>query len=216
MHDVFERMGSYGVVPVLVGVEEVSTVLPICDALSEGGLPVIEITLRTALGEEAIRLVAKERPEMLLGAGTVLTLDQADRAVKAGAHFLVSPGLDPALVRFSQEAGIPITPGAITPSEVQTALGLGVEVAKFFPATTMGGPETVQFLGGPFPTMKFVATGGITPANLTSYLALPNMLACGGTWMFGRGVLHTPDYAGITRRSLETVEMVAQCRGATS
>lgn len=212
MHEVLQRIGEYKILPVLVGVEDLSTVLPICDALSAGGLPLLEITLRARLGAEALRLAAAERPGMLLGAGTVLTLDQADCALNAGACFLVSPGLDPALVRFSREAGIPFTPGVCTPTEVQTALGMGVEAAKFFPATTMGGAETLKFMAGPFPSMKFVVTGGISPANLKPYLALPNLLACGGTWMFGPELVRNPNYEEITRRVRDTVAIVVRYR----
>lgn len=215
MHEVLQEIGKHRIVPVLVGVEDLATVLPVCDALIEGGLPLLEITLRTKLGADALRMVAAERPEMLLGAGTVLTPEQATLAVNAGAHFLVSPGLDPALVRVSQETCVPITPGACTPTEVQTALNLGVQTTKFFPATTMGGPETLKFMAGPYPAATFVATGGITPANMEQYLALPNLLACGGTWMFGRDALRNPDCAEILRRTRETVAVAERFREFT-
>ena len=212
MHDVLRKIGEFRVIPILVGVEDLSVVLPICDALSEGGLPLLEITLRTELATEALRLAAAERPGMLLGAGTVITIEQAQRAANAGAHFLVSPGLDSALVAFSHQVGLPITPGVCTPTETQAALGLGLEVVKFFPATTMGGPETLKFLAGPYPTIKFVATGGIGPSNMDDYLALPNLLACGGTWMFVSGPDGGLDCRGITQRARDSVAVAARYR----
>lgn len=214
MNPVLETIGRYRIIPVVVALDRVSTILPLCDALTEGGLPVVEITMRTPDGEEAIRLVTKERPDMIVGAGTVLTLEQARRALNAGAHFLVSPGLDPVLVRFSADTGVPITPGACTPSEVQTALGLGVEVAKFFPATTMGGAGTLKFMHGPYPAMKFIPTGGISRDNMGQYLTLPNVLACGGTWMFGQERIEKPDFARITQLTRETMAAAAGCPAA--
>ena len=207
MHEVLRKIGEYRVVPIVAGLEDLSVLLSICDTLAEGGLPLIEIALRTEVGMEGLRLAARERPNMLLGAGTVLTVRQAECAVEAGAHFLVSPGLDPELVRFSNAAGVPITPGACTPTEVQTALGLGLEAAKFFPAPTMGGTETLRFLAGPFPSMKFVPTGGLGPTNLDRYFALPNVLACGGSWVFGRGNINKPNHDEIGQRVRETVAM---------
>jgi 2-dehydro-3-deoxyphosphogluconate aldolase/(4S)-4-hydroxy-2-oxoglutarate aldolase len=212
MHEVLEKIGDYRVVPIIAGLEDLSVLLSICDTLAEGGLPLIEITLRTAVGMEGLRLAARERPGMLVGAGTVLTIEQAECAVEAGAHFLVSPGLDPELVRFSNAAGIPITPGACTPTEVQTAMGLGVEAAKFFPAPTMGGTETLRFMAGPFPSVKFVPTGGLGPANLEQYFALPNVLACGGSWVFGRGNINRPNHDEIGERVRATVAMAKRHR----
>lgn len=209
MNPVFETIGRYRVIPVVVSLDRLSTILPLCDALAEGGLPIVEITMRTVDGEEAIRLVTKERPDMIVGAGTVLTLEQARRALAAGARFLVSPGLDPVIVQFSNETGVPITPGMITPSEVQTALRLGVEVGKFFPATTMGGAGTLKYMHGPYPAMKFIPTGGISRDNMGQYLTLPNVLACGGTWMFGQERIDKPDFAKITQLTRETLAAAA-------
>ena len=153
MHVVLEEIGKYRIIPVAVGLDRPETVLPLCDALAAGGLPVLEITLRTAEGAQALQLAIAERPDMLIGAGTVLTAGQAEQAIKAGARYLVSPGLDRELVRISQEAGVPILPGVVTPTEVQAALGLGLEAVKFFPASLMGGAKTISFMR-PFPSVN--------------------------------------------------------------
>lgn len=209
MHAILDAIGKYRVVPVAVGFDRPETVLPLCDALAAGGLPVLEITLRTPEGVEALRLAASERPDMLVGAGTVLTAGQAEQAIKAGARYLVSPGLDPTLVHISQESGLPILPGVVTPTEVQAALGLGLEAVKFFPASLMGGAKTVSFMKGPFPSMKFVPTGGVDLASLEPYLRLSNILACGGTWMFGRGNIQAGDFEPVTKSARETMDFVA-------
>lgn len=209
MHATLEALGNYRIVPALAGLDSPEMVLPLCDALAAGGLPVLEITLRTAGGMEALRLAAAERPDILVGAGTVLTSEQAEQAIAAGARYLVSPGLDPVLVRMASDAGLPILPGVVTPTEVQAALGLGLEAVKFFPASVMGGPQMLKALRGPFPAMKFVPTGGVNMDNLEAYLHLDNVLACGGTWMFGRGRVQTSDLEAVSQAARETMDFVA-------
>jgi len=195
---------------VAVGLDRPQTILPLCDALTAGGLPVLEVTLRTAEGLEALRLAARERPDMLIGAGTVLTPRQAEQAIEAGARYLVSPGLDPVLVRMSLDAGLPALPGVVTPTEVQAALGLGLEAVKFFPASLMGGAQTIAAMKGPFPSVKFVPTGGVNFAALESYLRLKNLLACGGTWMFGSGRIQDGHFDSVTKAARETMNLVAK------
>lgn len=210
MHTILETIGRYRIVPAVAGLDRPEMVLPLCDALVSGGLPVLEITLRTAEAMEALRIAVAERPEMLIGAGTVLTYGQAELAVEAGARYLVSPGLDRELVRLSQEAGIPILPGVVTPTEVQAALKLGLEAVKFFPASLMGGAKTISALRGPFPAMKFVPTGGVDLTNLETYLRLGSTLACGGTWMFGRGRVGDGNLEFVAQAVRETMDIVAR------
>lgn len=209
MHATLEALGKYRIVPALAGLDSPEMVLPLCDALASGGLPVLEITLRMAGGMEALRLAAAERPNVLVGAGTVLTAAQAGQAIEAGARYLVSPGLDPVLVRMGLDAGLAVLPGVVTPTEVQAALGLGLEAVKFFPASVMGGPQMLAALRGPFPGMKFVPTGGVNMNNLETYLRLGNVLACGGTWMFGRGKIQPDGFEAIAAAVRETMEFIA-------
>lgn len=184
MNDISTLLRQYRIIPIVVGLEDPRTILPICDILLEEDFPLLEITLRTDASFEALRLAASERPDILLGAGTILTKKQAEQSIEAGAAFLVSPGFDRDLVEYSLTTNTPIIPGTCTPTEVQTAMNLGLEIVKFFPATTMGGTGTLSFMAGPYPSINFVVTGGITLANLESYLSLSNVIACGGTWMF--------------------------------
>ena len=210
MHTILETIGKYRIVPAVAGLECPEMVLPLCDALASGGLPVLEITLRTTEALEALRIAVAECPEMLIGAGTVLTLGQAEQAIEAGARYLVSPGLDAGLVRMSHEAGVPILPGVVTPTEVQAAVGLGLDAVKFFPASLMGGTKMISALRGPFPAMKFVPTGGVDLSNLEAYLQLSNTLACGGTWMFGRGRVGHGNLESVTQTVRTTMDLVAR------
>ncbi|HOC69698.1 MAG TPA: bifunctional 4-hydroxy-2-oxoglutarate aldolase/2-dehydro-3-deoxy-phosphogluconate aldolase [Candidatus Hydrogenedentes bacterium] len=210
MHETLEALGRYRILPAAVGFDGPETVLPLCDALIAGGMPVLEITLRAAGGMEAIRLATSERPGVLVGAGTVLTPKQAEQALAAGARYLVSPGLDPDLVRISQNAGIPILPGVATPTEVQTAIKLGLEAVKFFPASILGGAKAIAALNGPFPGMKFVPTGGVNLETLEPYLLMKTILACGGTWMFGRGLITNGNFDAITWAAQTTMDLVTR------
>lgn len=208
MHPTLEKISDYKIIPAAVGLDRPETVLPLCDALAAGGLPVLEITLRMEGGLEALRLAVAEKPDMLIGAGTVITAEQAEAVIRAGARYVVSPGLDPSLVRLCQDAGLPMLPGVVTPSEVQAGIGLGLDAVKFFPASLMGGAQMIKTLGGPFPAMKFVPTGGVDFASLPEYLKLGNVLACGGTWMFGRGRIQGGNFEEVTRAARETVDFV--------
>jgi 2-dehydro-3-deoxyphosphogluconate aldolase/(4S)-4-hydroxy-2-oxoglutarate aldolase len=184
---VLERIGEYRVVPV-IAIEQVGAALPLADALLAGGLPLAEITFRTAAAAEVLAVLARERPELLLGAGTILTPENARRAVECGARFGVAPGANPAVITAAQEAGLPFMPGVLTPSEIETALALGCRDLKFFPAEAAGGVAMLKALTAPYAHtgVRFVPTGGVSRDNVASYLALPQVLAVGGTWLATR------------------------------
>src|SRR5699024_5526617 len=179
--ELLEQLGAARLVPVVV-LDDASSADPLAQALVAGGLPVAEVTFRTAAAPEAIRAMAA-RGDMLVGAGTVLTPEQVDAAVDAGARYIVSPGFHAPVVQRAQERGVLHLPGAVTASEVQAALAAGLDVVKFFPAETSGGAKAIKALAAPFGGLRFVPTGGIGPANLPEYLDLPSVLAVGGSWM---------------------------------
>jgi len=180
--DVLHVVKELGVVPV-IRLDRAEDAVPVCSALAKGGLPIAEITFRTDAAAESIRRVANELPEVLPGAGTVVTVAQAEAALDAGAKFIVSPGISEKVVTFCQKAGVPIIPGCATPTDITLAVEMGLEVVKFFPAEAMGGIKTLKALAAPFSKMRFMPTGGVTPANLREYLSLPCVVACGGTWL---------------------------------
>lgn len=182
MNPVLEKIQKLGIVPVVV-LNDTRDASPLAKALCDGGLPCAEVTFRTEAAEEAIRIMSQEFPEMLVGAGTVLSTDQVDRAVAAGAKFIVSPGLNPKIVRYCTEKNIPITPGTCNPSDVELAIELGLEVVKFFPAEASGGLDMIKAMSAPYTNVKFMPTGGINQKNLTTYLDFPKIIACGGSWM---------------------------------
>jgi len=182
MHEVLERLHELKIIPV-VKINDVEKAIPLAQALCLGGLPCAEITFRTAQAEEAIRRIAVAFPEMLVGAGTVLTIEQVDKAVAAGARFIVSPGFNPRVVDHCIALGIPITPGCSSPSDVEQALERGLEVVKFFPAENLGGVSMLKAISGPYGGLKFIPTGGINAKNISEYLAFTKVLACGGSWM---------------------------------
>lgn len=182
MNDILKKIGLYGIVPV-IKIEDAEKAVPLARALCEGGLPVAEITFRTSCAAEAISAITKEFPDMLVGAGTVLTPEQADAAVKAGAKFIVSPGLNPRVVRHCLEIGVPITPGCSNPSDIEAALELGLDVVKFFPAEAAGGLPMIKAMSAPYGGLKFMPTGGLNESNILSYLKFNKILACGGSFM---------------------------------
>ncbi|MDP4110138.1 MAG: bifunctional 4-hydroxy-2-oxoglutarate aldolase/2-dehydro-3-deoxy-phosphogluconate aldolase, partial [Bacillota bacterium] len=170
MNATLEKISGYGIVPV-IKIDDVEKAVPLAKALCEGGLPVAEVTFRTAQAEEAIKRISAEVPEMLVGAGTVLTCEQADKAIAAGAKFIVSPGLNVKVVKHCIEKNIPITPGTSSPSDMEAALELGLEVVKFFPAEQSGGIGFLKAVSGPYTALKFMPTGGVNAANMNDYLA---------------------------------------------
>jgi 2-dehydro-3-deoxyphosphogluconate aldolase/(4S)-4-hydroxy-2-oxoglutarate aldolase len=172
---------QYGLIPA-VKVNDPADAVPIGEALTRGGLPVAEFTFRTPAAEEAIKRAADALPDLVLGAGTVLTVDQADRAVKAGAKYIVSPGFNPKVAAWCVERDITILPGVSSGSEIEAAMELGIKAVKFFPAEQLGGLAAIKALSGPYFDMKFVPTGGVSEKNLAEYLSFPKILACGGSW----------------------------------
>ena len=180
--DIFERLHNYGLVPV-IKITDVKNAVPLAKALANGGLNCAEITFRTACAKEAIKAVTDALPDMLVGAGTVLTPEQADEAWEAGAKFIVSPGLNPRVVKHCIEKGYPILPGCATPSEVEQAIELGLKAVKFFPAEAAGGLNMIKSMSAPYGALKFMPTGGINEDNMLSYLSFNKIIACGGSFM---------------------------------
>lgn len=210
--DTTERVRALGVLPV-VEIDTLDNAGPLCVALTAGGLPAAEITLRTAAGLESIRLLRREYPQALIGAGTVRTLAQAEQVLEAGAQFVVSPSTYPELIELCVAAGVPIMPGACTPSEVDAAVRAGASLVKFFPAEPMGGTAFLKALAGPFRDVEFVPTGGVNASNLASYLALPQVAACGGSWMVAPTLLHAQAFDRVEALAREAVAIVAEARG---
>ena len=204
MHEVLKRVGEIGVVPV-VKIEKASDAVSLGKALLAGDLPVAEITFRTAAAAEAIRNLTRELPELLVGAGTVLTVDQAKKAKAAGAKFIVSPGFNPAVVDWCKGQGIPITPGVSSPSEIEMGLERGLEVLKFFPAGASGGLEFLKAISAPYGSVLFMPTGGIDPSNLRDYLAFNRVHAVGGTWIAKETTISAGKFDEITKLAREAV-----------
>ena len=212
MKTIAEQFYEYGVVPVVV-LEEAKDALPLAKALVEGGLPCAEVTFRTEAAEESIRLMSEKYPEMLVGAGTVLTTKQVDRAAAAGAKFIVSPGFDPEIVDYCLEKKIPVFPGCITPSEVAQAVKRGLQVVKFFPAEQAGGVAMIKAMAAPYTMVKFMPTGGISAKNLKDYLSFGKILCCGGSWMVKGDMIRNGEFDKIREMTKEAVELAASIRG---
>ncbi len=212
MKTIEEQFYEYAVVPVVV-LERAEDALPLAEALVKGGLPCAEVTLRTEAAEESIRLMAEKYPDMLVGAGTVLTIGQVERAVAAGAKFIVSPGFDPEIVDYCLEKKIPVFPGCVTPSEVAQAAKRGMKVVKFFPAEQAGGIAMVKAMAAPYTMMKFMPTGGISAKNLKDYLGFDKILCCGGSWMVKGDLIRQGEFDRICELTREAVELAASIRG---
>ncbi len=204
MNKVLEEIKKIGIVPVVV-LNDANDAKPLAKALCEGGLPCAEVTFRTEAAEESIRIMVENYPEMLVGAGTVLTIEQVDRAVNAGAKFIVSPGLNPKIVKYCIDKGVPVTPGTSNPSDIEQAIEMGLEVVKFFPAEAAGGLKMIQSMAAPYTTMKFMPTGGINEKNINEYLAFPKILACGGSWMVNNDLVKTGNFDKIKELTKEAV-----------
>ena len=212
MNEVLEKLGKIGIVPVVV-LDDAKDAENLGRALMEGGLPCAEVTLRTAAAEESIRILSEKFPEMIVGAGTVLTIEQVDRAVKAGAKFIVSPGTNPKVVDYCVKNNIPITPGTCTPSNVETALEFGLDVVKFFPAEPSGGLNFIKAIAAPYVGVKFMPTGGINAKNVRDYLAYDRIIACGGSWMVTKDLIKAGDFEQIKKLTAEAAEIVKEVRG---
>ena len=212
MHTVLEDLKKTGIIPV-IKIDDAANAVPLAKALAAGGIPCAEITFRTAQAEESIRRISKEAPEILLGAGTVLSVEQADKAIAAGAKFIVSPGFNPNVVTHCIKKGIPITPGCITPTEVDHALETGLDVVKFFPAEQCGGLDYIKALAAPFPSMYFIPTGGINANNIAKYLSFEKILACGGSWMVNAELINSGEFERISALCREAVCLAEKARG---
>lgn len=204
MNEILKEISRMGIVPV-IALDDAKDAKPLAQALCEGGLPCAEVTFRTAAAEESIRIMAQEFPDMLVGAGTVLTTEQVDRAVAAGAKFIVSPGLNPKVVKYCVDKNIPITPGTSSPTDIEQAIELGLEVVKFFPAEASGGLAKIKAMAAPYVNMKFMPTGGINAKNLIDYLNFPKIIACGGSWMVSKDMITAGEFDKIRDMTKEAV-----------
>ncbi|EHH0800985.1 bifunctional 4-hydroxy-2-oxoglutarate aldolase/2-dehydro-3-deoxy-phosphogluconate aldolase [Vibrio vulnificus] len=209
MSSIKEQLKALKVIPV-IAIDKAEDIIPLGKVLAENGLPAAEITFRSEAAVEAIRLLRETQPDMLIGAGTVLNREQAIAAKEAGATFIVSPGFNPNTVKACQEIGIDIVPGVNNPSTVEAALEMGLTTLKFFPAEASGGINMVKSLLAPYTDIELMPTGGINPANIKDYLAIPRVLACGGTWMVDKKLIEAGNWEELARLTREAVALVNQ------
>lgn len=207
MSSIKEQLKALKVIPV-IAIDKAEDIIPLGKVLAENGLPAAEITFRSAAAVEAIRLLRENQPDMLIGAGTVLNREQAIAAKEAGATFIVSPGFNPNTVKSCQEIGIDIVPGVNNPSTVEAALEMGLTTLKFFPAEASGGINMVKSLLAPYTDIELMPTGGVNPANIKDYLAIPRVLACGGTWMVDKKLIEAGNWEELARLTREAVALV--------
>ncbi len=208
---IYEKIKRIGIVPVVV-IDDVNEALPLAKALIDGGIKCAEVTFRTDAAADAIKRMAEAYPELLIGAGTVITTEQVDIAVEAGAKFIVSPGLNPHIVQYALNKGIVMIPGVCTPSDIEKGLQLGLKVFKFFPAEPSGGLTMVKALAAPYSGVEFMPTGGINKDNIEKYLSYNKILACGGSWMVNQELIQSGDFSKITELSREIVEIIKKVR----
>jgi 2-dehydro-3-deoxyphosphogluconate aldolase/(4S)-4-hydroxy-2-oxoglutarate aldolase len=211
MQDTLDTLGRLGLVPV-VKIERAEDAVRLGEALLAGGLPCAEITFRTAAAEEAIGRISSSLPDIVLGAGTVRSVDQAERAVAAGARFIVSPGFNKKVVDWCLDKGVAVTPGVATPTEIDMATETGLNVLKFFPAEALGGIKTLKAISAPYGDVRFIPTGGINLGNLPDYLALPSVFCCGGSWLVKGDLITAGRFDEITRLAQEAVAVVNRTR----
>ena len=212
MNETLEKLGQYGIVPVVV-LNDSKDAEPLADALCEGGLACAEVTFRTKAAAESIKIMSEKHPEMIVGAGTVLTVEQVDEAVAAGAKFIVSPGLNSEVVKYCLDKNIAITPGVVTPSEMEQAIELGLNIVKFFPAEPSGGLSMIKAVSAPYTMLKFMPTGGINPGNVKEYLKSDKIFACGGSWMVKGDLVDAGDFDKIKELTKEAADIVKEIRG---
>ncbi len=212
-NNILNKVGAHGIVPV-IAIENVEAAIPLADALLQGGLPVVEITFRTAAAAEVIRRISKERPQVLVGAGTVLTIANLEAAKASGATFAVAPGLNPQIVQQAQKLGLPFVPGVATPTDIEAGLALGCKLLKFFPAEALGGVAMLEALSAPYKHtgLKFVPTGGVNTGNLESYLKLDTVAAVGGTWLAKKEDLAAGKWADVRSRCKAALEIAGKAR----
>lgn len=212
MNEVLMKIGQMGIVPVVV-LNDVKNAVPLAQSLINGGLPCAEVTFRTEAAQQSIAEISKNFPQMFVGAGTVLTTEQVDRAVDAGAKFIISPGFNPKVVEYCIKKGYPVTPGIMTPTELEMALEFGLDVVKFFPAENAGGLKMIKAMAAPYTKMKFMPTGGINPQNVREYLQCDKILACGGSWMVKGDLINSGNFAEIEKLTKEASQIVKEIRG---
>ena len=212
MTDMMLQLKKIGIVPVVV-LNDVKDALPLAERLMKGGLPCAEVTFRTAAAEESIRQMAKAYPEMIIGAGTVLTTEQADRAIDAGAKFLVSPGFNPKVTEYVLKKGMPMTPGVCTPTEIEAAMSLGLDVLKFFPAEPSGGLKMIKAVCAAYVNLQIMPTGGISPDNVRDYLKYDRIVTCGGSWMVSGALIKEGKFDEIENLVREAAGIVKEIRG---
>lgn len=212
MGEILTKLQQYGVLPVVV-LDDAKDARGLAKALIEGGLPCAEVTFRTDAAEEAIQIISKEYPEMIVGAGTVLTIDQAKRAIDAGAKFIVSPGINEEVVKYVLSRNIPMIPGTCTPTDVDKAVTLGITDVKFFPAEVAGGVAMMKAIAAPYTNVNFIPSGGINQSNLKEYLSYNRILFCGGSWMVKKDLITNQEFDTIKELTKETVQMVKEVRG---
>ncbi len=205
--DILNIISNIGIIPV-IKINDASKAVPLAKALIDGGLAAAEVTFRTDAAEESIRAIAKAYPDMIVGAGTVLTIDQAERALKAGAKFIVSPGFNPKVVKWCLENGVTPLPGCTTPSEIEQALELGLKVVKFFPAEQSGGLAKIKAMSAPYGNVKFMPTGGVSLDNVNEYLANKKILACGGSFMVKESYIDNENWDEITKLTKQSVDVM--------
>ncbi|HOM43089.1 MAG: bifunctional 4-hydroxy-2-oxoglutarate aldolase/2-dehydro-3-deoxy-phosphogluconate aldolase [Tepidanaerobacteraceae bacterium] len=205
MNNILNQLSVIGIIPV-VKIEDVNKAVPVAKALCDGGLNCAEITFRTANADKAIKSITSAMPNMLIGAGTVLTTEQVDKAIEAGAKFIVSPGFNPEVVRYCIERNVLIIPGCSSPSDIEQAIKLNLEVVKFFPAEALGGIKTIKAIAAPYVGLKFVPTGGINEKNMNEYLSSPRVLACGGSWMVNDALIKSGEFGKITELTQQAVK----------
>lgn len=208
----FKKFEEVGIIPVVV-LNDAKDAEPLGECLMKGGLPAAEVTFRTAAAEESIRIISSKYPDMLVGAGTVLTIDQVDRAVNAGAKFIVSPGLDPVIVKYCLEKDIPVCPGTQSPSEMIQAINLGLDHVKFFPAENSGGLKMIKAIGSALTSLKFMPTGGINATNVVDYLKNDKIFCAGGSWMVKGDMIKAGKWDEITSLVKEASDIVKSVRG---
>ena len=213
--EILERLARAPVVP-LVGPDDAESGTATAQALVDGGLTVVEVVLRTPAAIDCLGDIARNVPDAIIGAGTVLTPGQAEKVIAAGAKFIVCPGLYEPIVRLAQEAGLPIFPGVSTATEAQAAYNLGIRTMKLFPCSLVGGVPMLKALGAVFRDVKFMPTGGVSAANLSEFLAVPSVLACGGSWLTPKAAIDAGDYAGVTELARAAVTIAANARGPKS
>ena len=204
-----ENLASIGIIPV-IKINDAEKAVPLARALCAGGLPAAEVTFRTPAAAEAIRRIRAEVPEVCVCAGTVLNAETAERAVEAGAEAVISPGTNPAVVKWCLEMGVPVIPGCATPTEVEACMRMGLDFVKLFPAEVVGGVAMLKALSGPYSHMAFMPTGGVSPENAAAYLAQKNVVCCGGSWMVPEKLLESGDFAAIERLARAAAEIARQ------